>query len=363
MDVYQQLVALSELLDEWESKLETEEATKQALVLPFLNALGYNVFDPRQVTPEFVADVADRRGEKVDYALLFDGKPVILIECKSAGTSLNTSHLNQLIRYFSATGDARIAILTNGSEYRFYTDLQKPNVMDETPFLTLDLHALDERMVRELERITRDSFDIEGMLSTALELAYLSGMRAALERQLTEPDEEVVRWLTQQVYDGRLVASVRQQFEERTRRAFRSLINDKVNEVLRRAVDIQDEPPLETSEEEELLSDESPTEHEPGIVTTAEEIEGYEIVKAVLETTVTPERVGMRDGQQYCAILLDNNNRRTICRFYFGPRRKSIALFDADKRQTKHALGSLDDIYHYADELRETVRRFDEAGA
>ncbi len=358
MELHDRLQSLAERLPSLEGLLETEEATKNALVMPFIQALGYDVFDPRSVTPEFVADVADRRGEKVDYALLHDGSPAVLIECKSAGTVLGTAHLNQLIRYFAAT-DARIAILTNGKQYRFYTDLDKSHVMDETPFLALDLSSLDERKVSELAQLTKENFDLESMISTARELAYLNGMREALERQLTEPDDEVVTWLAKQVYDGRLVASVRPDFEERTRRAFRSLINEKVNEVLRRAVDIQEQSPHEIEAEDEVESEEGVSEHDSGIVTTAEELEAYEIVKIVLKDTVDDERVTMRDTKSYCGILLDDNNRKPICRFRFSQTKKYISLMDVEKRETRVLLESLDDIYLHADALRATVGWYD----
>lgn len=358
MELHDRLQSLAESLPSFEGLLETEEATKNALVMPFIQALGYNVFDPRSVTPEFVADVPGRRGEKVDYALLHEGKPAVLIECKSAGTLLGISHLNQLTRYFAAT-DARIAILTNGTQYRFFTDLDKPNVMDEAPFLELDLASLEERKISELSQLTKENFDLDSMISTARELAYLNGMRTALERQLAEPDDEVVRWLAQQVYDGRLTASVRQQFEERTRRAFRSLINDKVNEVLRRAVDIQEQPPEEIEADSEIESADGEPEHETGIVTTAEELEAFEIVKMVLKDVIDAERVAMRDTMSYCGILLDDNNRRPICRLRFGSTKKYISLMDAEKRETRVLLNSLDDIYLHADALRATVGRYD----
>lgn len=367
METRQRLVAIAERLDDWEGKLPTEEATKHALVLPFLQALGYNVFDPSQVIPEFVADVAGLRGEKVDYALIHNDVPVILIECKKAGIALNQSHLSQLVRYFGAT-QARIGILTNGIVYQFFTDLDQPNVMDQSPFLVVDLRILDENNVSALDRITTENFDLEGMLSAAVELAYLKGMREALERQLDEPDADVVTWLARQVYTGQLRQSVREEFTERTRRAFRSLINEKVNEVLRRAVDLQQEPLSDPDEEAALgaphdFDDAEDQGESGGIVTTAEEIEAYEIVKSILDATVGGERVFIRDTKSYCGILLDDNNRKPLCRFSFRPTRKQIALLDADKHAQWIDMDSLDDIYQHAEALKAAARRYDDPAA
>ena len=123
-------------------RLVTEEATKNALVMPFIAALGYDVFNPTEVVPEFTADVGNKSGEKVDYAILLDGQPIILLECKLASTTLDNAHLNQLIRYFSTT-PARIGVLTNGIVYRFYADLDRPNMMDTKSFLEFDLTNVD----------------------------------------------------------------------------------------------------------------------------------------------------------------------------------------------------------------------------
>lgn len=118
--------------------LATEEATKTALIMPFFSLLGYDVFNPMEFIPEFVADVGTKKGEKVDYAIMNEGKPVILIEAKGVDDDL-TKHDAQLFRYFTVT-DAKFAILTNGIVYKFFTDLEEPNKMDEKPFLLFLSH-------------------------------------------------------------------------------------------------------------------------------------------------------------------------------------------------------------------------------
>lgn len=114
--------------------LRTEEAAKNALVLPFISALGYNVFDPFEVTPELDADVGIKKGEKVDYAILKDGKPVMLFECKACNANLDECHASQLYRYFSVT-PARVGVLTNGVVYRFFSDLDLPEIYRQTTAL------------------------------------------------------------------------------------------------------------------------------------------------------------------------------------------------------------------------------------
>lgn len=366
MDVYERLSDLASRLPALEGNMETEEATKHALVLPFIGALGYDVFDPVQVVPEYVADVAGLKGEKVDYALMRDGIPAALIECKQADAELSSRHLAQLSRYFTST-DAKIGVLTNGIVYQFFTDLVEPNRMDETPFMVLDLRDLDEERVKELHRLTHDALDLDGMVDAARELSYLSGMRSALERQLSTPDDTLVRWLAKEVYNGHLTERIRAEFAERTRKAFRSLINERVNEIIRRAADFEQSEDVAVEPEADDIEDDDPeTADGEGIVTTAEEIEGWDIIKAILEGTVDPDRVYMRDAKSYCAILLDNNNRRAICRFRFGKRKKAIwivGIVGAEKNSTKHEIRSLDDIYLYAEQIRAIARHWDAGGS
>src|SRR5690625_3790859 len=127
--------------------------------MPFISTvLGYDVFNPLEVVPEFTADVGVKRGEKVDYAIMRDGEVQILVECKSSNDALRVEHASQLFRYFSVT-NARIAILTNGQVYKFYTDLDAPNKMDDRPFLVLDLLAIDETLLPELRKLSRGTLD------------------------------------------------------------------------------------------------------------------------------------------------------------------------------------------------------------
>lgn len=119
-------------------KFSTEEATKNGLVLPLISALGYNVFDTDEVTPEDTADFANKKGEKVDYAVKINGQTVMLIECKQLSVSLSSQHIGQLYRYFT-TSDVHIAVLTNGNDYWFFTDSEKKNIMDREPYMKLHM--------------------------------------------------------------------------------------------------------------------------------------------------------------------------------------------------------------------------------
>ncbi|AKL14555.1 TPA: restriction endonuclease [Kluyvera intermedia] len=354
MEFIEKLNALSAKIKQQISAIETEEATKNAFVMPFIhNILGYDVFDPLEVIPEFVCDVGTKKGEKIDYAILRDGDIQILIECKKIGESLNINHASQLFRYFHVT-NARISILTNGQIYQFYTDLDAPNKMDEKPFLEINLLDIDENLVPELKKITKSSFDLESIINAAGELKYVSQIKRILHAQLNEPEDDFVKFFASRVYDGILTQKVRDSFLILTKKSFSQFLNDQVNERLKSAITgispVRSEPSNESTEKiEPILKDENE------ITTTLEELEGFHIVKAITRTVVDSHRINHRDTKSYFGILVDDNNRKPICRLHFNRSQKYIGIFDIEKNETRHPIDNVDDIYSYADILKATA--------
>lgn len=188
LDFIEKLRNLATRIEKQKDRIETEEATKQAFILPVIQFLGYDIWDPDEVVPEFTADVGTKKGEKVDYAIMRDGKPIILMECKKASVELDQSHMSQLYRYFSVV-EARVAILTNGIQYHFYTDVDHANKMDSKPFLEMDMLNLQENQVAQVKKMAKDSFDVENMLSSAAEPKYTHKTQKILAKQLEDPDE------------------------------------------------------------------------------------------------------------------------------------------------------------------------------
>jgi predicted type IV restriction endonuclease len=180
MEFLEKIKALAVRVEKQKDNIITEEACKNAFVMPFLNALGYDVFNPELVIPEFTADVGVKKGEKVDYAIKIDGKIAILAECKTCGSDLSQQHMSQLYRYFSVT-DARFAILTNGQQYWFYSDLDEPNRMDQRPFFRFDILDYRPSDIAELSKFTQDQFDLDKILTTASTLKYSSAIQQEFE--------------------------------------------------------------------------------------------------------------------------------------------------------------------------------------
>jgi len=349
------------------SHCATEEATKTALVLPFIAALGYDVFDPTEVVPEFVADVGIKKGEKIDYAIRRQGEVVLLVECKSCGSNLAIEHASQLYRYFSVT-KARIAVLTNGLVYHFFSDLDEPNKLDQRPFLILDLLALRDDVLAEASKMAKGAFDLEEMLSSANALKYQREIRNVLEAQLEEPDEEFVKFFHARVGAGRFVQSAREQFTPLVRKAFSQLVSDRVSERLRNALASEGHEGelLQPPRDEELREAPSNGSNgevradtpDDGVVTTEEELEGFRVVRAIVCGVLPAERVAFRDAKTYFAVLCDDNNRRPICRLWFNASQKYLGLLDAEKNESRHAIDEVTDIYRFADQLREAAARY-----
>lgn len=364
MKYLDRIKVLAERAPELATHLETEEATKNALIMPFIAALGYDVFDPREVIPEFTADVGVKKGEKVDYAIRVDDQIVMLWEAKRASETLDIKHVGQLFRYFTVT-KARIGVLTNGLVYQFFSDIEEPNIMDEKPFLVIDLRDARENALRELEGMTKEAFDLESMLAAASDLKYMREVRRFMEAQLEEASEGFIKLCFSEANpQGRFSKSGREQFGRIATRVLQQMISDRVSDRLRKALN-QTEVPLastdsvsavqaapEASIEPDESVDEAP---EDGVITTEEEIAGYLIVKAIACSRVDSARVVMRDTKSYCGILLDDNNRKPICRLHFNRAKKYIGLFDADKNEERVHIEKPADIYALADRIRETV--------
>jgi len=333
--------------------LQTEEATKNAMVMPFIQLLGYNVFDPLEVTPELIADVGTKKGEKVDYAILKDGKPIMLFECKKSGGDLHINHASQLFRYFHVT-EARFGVLTNGLVYRFFTDLEKPNKMDEKPFFEFNMLDFRDQDVEELKKFAKSAFDLENILTTANHLKYTRAIQNTLTDWMGNPPEEFVRLVSAEFLAGKhFKTAVKDQFTLITRQAFQQLVGDKINERLKGAM--TPEPVLVS----EVASVDSPRTEEESFVPSPVELEAFQIIRAILRPVVKPNRVNIRDAASYCAILFDDNNRKPICRLRFNNESKLVVgLFDESKNEEKISLESVDDLFDFADRLQACVTAY-----
>lgn len=352
MDFLDQIKEHAERATQKAPQLQTEEATKVSLILPFLKILGYDVFDPAEVVPEFVADVGTKKGEKVDYAILRDGKPAILIEAKWVGDPL-TSHDSQLYRYFTTT-EARYAVLTNGLIYKFYTDLSETNKLDPEPFLVLDLQNPRDAVVAEVKKFHKASFDPDSLYSAAENLKYSRLLREIFERELKDPSDGFVRLVMRDVYTGVFTEKRLTHFKALVKRVIGQYLQETLEEKLRSAIHTTMNP---VEAPQEVAAAEAVTVPEQSrIVTTDDEKQGFLIIKAILGAEVEIGRITAKDTASYFNVLLDNNVRKWVCRFYFDGKRKGI-MVQGEAEDQWIPIEGLDDLYQHRDALLTSLRR------
>lgn len=352
MDFIDEVRQFSARVQKLKDQIPTEEATKMSLVVPFFQMLGYDVFNPDEFLPEFTADVGIKKGEKVDYAIMKDGAPVILIECKWCGENLD-KHGSQLFRYFG-TSKAKFGILTNGLNYNFYTDLDESNKMDLIPFLEFDILNIKPNLVAELKKFSRDSFDVENIFSTASELKYSKAVKNLFANQLKEPTDDFIKYFLSSVYDGVKTQNVVDKFRGIIKKSLNDYIsemmNDKISSALKNeneaAVTIEE--PVEPKENIEITK----------IHTTDEEIECFYIIKSILNGTISPENITYKDNERYFSVLYKGNIRKTICRVNLDTKKKQIMIPDENKEFIRTYIDSINDIYAFKDILIKAVSMY-----
>lgn len=366
MDFKDSIFQLADRVMALKESIQTEEATKNAFIMPFIQILGYDVFNPLEVVPEMDCDIAKKKGEKIDYAIMKDGVPIMLIECKHWKQDLNL-HDNQLKRYYVAS-KAKFGVLTNGIVYRFYADLIKENIMDDVPFLEFNLEEIRETQIEEVKKFCKENFDLDNIMSSANELKYMSEVKKVIRSEFTEPSPELVKLLTKRVYEGIVTQKVLDQFTDIVMRALKSHINDVMSEKLGIAIKatqaegapVQTTPVVtEKKEEEEKEKPQNEEDKNSKINTTTEEMEGYYIVKSIVCEIIASERVTYRDSQSYFAIFADDNNRKPICRLRFNnTNNKRIGFIDENKNEQLETIDKVDDIYNFKKELIEAAKRY-----
>ena len=202
-----------------------EQSVKTSLVLPFIGGLGYDYLSPTEVIAEYTADVGIKRGEKVDYAVMRDGEPIILFECKALSNALGVSEISQLFRYFQST-NAAIGVLTNGVIYKFFSDLIDAGRMDDTPFMEVDIRCATEDDIVELGRFSKDIFDADGIKSAVINAKRVSVLKEYLGSAYERPDDEFARLLLRKLISGRVSKGRVEEHRGLVKRAFHEFVRE-----------------------------------------------------------------------------------------------------------------------------------------
>lgn len=357
MDFQEEVNALSAKCKKYSGNLATEEATKNTLVMPFIKLLGYDPFDPTEVVPEYTAAIGDYKDARVDYALMREGKPLIIIECKAYGSTLDAGKCNQLMWYFHGT-EAKVAILTDGNHYQFFSDLEETNKMDSKPYMEFVLENPDTSLLPELKKLSHDAFNEDDAMSSALVLKYTREFKRIMEDQLQQPEDDFLSFFLHKCYEGRITSAVRERFGGILKDALDLFIRDKINERFQSAIaDNKPQTPEAKTEAAPEAQAEDDTNNE--IVTTDVERAAYFIVKSILNEVVDLDKVMLNDYKGFCNICYDKV-RKVILRCYFNVEsNKRIALLKLDtpnKEFETIAIQKLDEIYKYADRIKSIAK-------
>lgn len=312
MDFIENIEQFSKRIEHIKNNICTEEATKTSVILPFFQLLGYDVFNPFEFIPEYTADAGTKKGEKVDYAIMINNEPLILIEAKSLNTELSAKHINQLLRYFTVT-KARFGILTNGIIYRFYSDLEEPNKMDTIPFFEFDLLNIKKDKVEELRQFQKDSFNMKNILDKASDLKYMTMIKHVISEQFHEPSDNFIKALiNKNIYSGTKTQAVLDKFRIIVKKAINEYVNDLISQRISTVI-TSDAMPQETSEikNNAMLSD--------------SEIEVLDYVKQMLHTNIN---ILYKKTSRYAYMQIGELSTKWICRVYM---RKTQKLFTLHK--------------------------------
>ncbi len=356
MDFIDEIKQFSKRVDGLKDNLTTEEATKTSLIMPFFALLGYDVFNPDEFVPEYTADVGIKKGEKVDYAILNNGEPVILIEAKWVKEELQ-KHDSQLFRYFG-TSKAKFAILTNGITYRFYTDLEETNKMDEKPFLEINMLDIKETQVAELKKFKKSAFSIDEIFNTASQLKYSNEIKNVFAQDLQNPSDQLIKYFLSSVYSGQRTQNAIEKFRPIVKQSLNQFINEMMNDKIKTALGAEETKQMQDAAAVEAEVSAAPTKDVPKIVTTEEELEAYFIIKNMLKDIVPINDITYKDNERYMAILYKNKTTRWICRLYFNSSKKFITIPDDNKKDVRIDIDSVYDIEKHKDELVNALNRY-----
>ena len=345
----EELMAFAQTLKDRDAA-KTEEATKTSYIMPFFDMLGYNTKSPVEFVPEYDAEVGTRKGDKVDYCIIRDGEPIIIVEAKHHKENLD-NHFKQLYHYY-ATIHPKFAVLTNGVEYRFFTDIDNKNVMDTKPFFIFNALKFSEQDVNTLKKFRKNSFDVFSLGNVAEEMKYANQIKYAVKEIIEEPSDDFIRYILTDIHKGKKT----QQLIDKLRPVVKGAIGKVVDELLAtRLAEIQ-----------ERMKQEEPAEAKPAVEndvisqinTTKEELEAFFNIKYILRNTVPWDKLHYRDAKSYFSILYDNKNYKWICRLRVEKANKYIIFPDGTPSGKTYPIDDLNDIFAFGDEIIESAKRF-----
>lgn len=302
-----------------------EEATKQALILPFLQVLGYDIYNPTELVPEYKAGWANK--EKVDYAVFIDEKPAIFIEAKAFGEKL-INYDAQLAKYFNSTPDVKIAIITDGITYKFFTDGQQLNIMSEDPLFEFNIEELKKQDYEVLDRLRKDNFEVDSIITEAENLFYLNGFMKRLKQNFNNPGEDFIKFVASDIYPSRMTSKALERLQPLVKQAVSTTLVAMVSKGLTHSIDEED------SEDDAPASEEG-SKNESKIKTTEQELEAYNAIVQIIEGEFGSEHeINYKDTQSYFSVQMQKPSR-WFCRLHFNNLKRIYVAFRIPEEAAK----------------------------
>ncbi|MCK5743949.1 MAG: type I restriction enzyme HsdR N-terminal domain-containing protein [Caldisericia bacterium] len=364
MELMEKLMGLKAKIEKEREHVKTEQAAKTAFVLPFLQILGYDIFNPSEVIPEHTADWAEKKGEKVDYAIKIDEKIVMLFECKGLGDKLDARKANQLANYFNHVTDANIGVLTNGVIYKFYTDLNEKNVMDTEPFLIFDFDKPNEELIVKLDMFTKEKISGTEGREEIEKLRNYSAALQIIKAEFISPSEEFAKFIIHQISFLRAWPDTVKEFQGHLKKIIdhqnRAYFSEQLNKLRG-----QDTPEETNKEEVEETEDAIMPAFGGGIEFNNtfgmwEEFQGLTVAKSILHGIISSSKITLKDRKGFCDITYDGKSRSVITRMYFNRADKGVLYIEFPERDDlgKISIPNVQAMNDHREQIIESAKRF-----
>ena len=301
---------LSSTIENIKQLVDTEEGTKGSFILPFLQCLEYNVFNPLELKAECIADIGAKKGEKVDYVIYNEDEPIIAIECKKWTENLDNHH-NQLVRYFHTT-KVKIAILTNGIIYKFFSDFNEPNILDSEPFFTFNVCKFTDSDLAFLNNFTKNNFNFNALKTYVDKINYRFKVKNEIINLFTNPDKDLITYLIKKCGYVRVTEKIYNECEPLIKEILEEILIPKSIQVKNETESIKVEKKVKTTEEE---------------------LEVYELIK----NSFPEYNITYKDNLNWFSITLDNTTRKIIAKVKFL-KTKNQLIIDKDTFEFKDSL-------------------------
>jgi predicted type IV restriction endonuclease len=357
MDFLERVKELGKKISDQRGIVQTEEAAKTSFVMPFLQTLGYEVFNAAEVIPEFIADWAAKKGEKVDYMIKVANQTVMLIECKQANDALDASKESQLANYFHHVQECNIGVLTNGIVYKFYTDLNAENIMDTEPFFVFDFGTLKDGHISKLEMFSKANITKTDVInSDIIKIRNYAAAVEVLRREFANPSEDLVKYVIKQMpFIKRANETVVEEFREHIKKAVIQFEQDFFDAQIARLKETTQSPPTDQqAKPSEIITE------KPAIQTTVEEMQALAIVCSLLYKTVPSEKIVLKDSENYCDISYATAGSPRIVRLHFNDQNHLFISFPGNPDLVtlgKVEIKSVEKLNEHSDKITSTVSK------